>query len=312
MLILSCNSSPKNVILNNPFYTDSINVTNVNIKYLQDEVINRYFSRDYYTGNIEYLENGIQAEYYTRVLGALGLKKYTSIMKIKIIDGICIFTCVSLENNIELFEQEIKPDVSYFINKIKENIQYEENRLRDAKKLEENRLMKEREKEKEREELNKLAEEAKNMLAEKANISREFDSPILILRCKSSLPNSAGGVNVDIFFQNISNRRIKYIYFTVTPYNKVDDIVRSEIGGKSNVVLEQVGYIEPERFSKDYEVWGNVWYNSTISYIKIVKIEIVFDDNSKKIIENKDIIDKIILSQEEYSFWNRNFYRDGR
>jgi hypothetical protein len=161
-------------------------------------------------------------------------------------------------------------------------------------------------------EFNKSVEEAKNMLIEKANASKELDSPIFILRCKSGFPDHAGGVDVSIFFRNISNKRMKYIYFTVVPYNRVDDIVQSQIDGRSNVILEQVGYIEPEELPGNRGFWENVWYNSTISYAKIVKIEIILDDNSKKIIDDKAMIDKIMLSQEEYDFWDKYVFHDGR
>jgi hypothetical protein len=161
-------------------------------------------------------------------------------------------------------------------------------------------------------EFNKSAEEAKNMLSEKENTARGLSSPILILRSNSGVPNSAGGVDVDIFFKNISDKRIKYIYFTVVPYNRVDDIVRSEIGEKSSAILEQVGYIEPNDFSEDNKVWGNVWYNSTIAYMKITKIETIFEDNSKMAIDDTNIIDNITLSIADYSYWNKYYYRDGR
>jgi hypothetical protein len=68
--------------------------------------------------------------------------------------------------------------------------------------------------------------------------------------------------------------RIKYVYITVTPYNRVDDIAYSEIEGKSKTVLEHVGYLEPNE--RNMFGWGNVWYNSSISYIKINEIEIIY------------------------------------
>ena len=36
-------------------------------------------------------------------------------------------------------------------------------------------------------------------------------------------PNSAGGVSVQIIFQNDTQKTIKYVYFDVVPYNAVKD-----------------------------------------------------------------------------------------
>ena len=36
-------------------------------------------------------------------------------------------------------------------------------------------------------------------------------------------PNSAGGVSVQIVFQNDTQKTIKYVYFDVVPYNAVKD-----------------------------------------------------------------------------------------
>ena len=36
-------------------------------------------------------------------------------------------------------------------------------------------------------------------------------------------PNRAGGVSVQIIFQNDTQKTIKYVYFDVVPYNAVKD-----------------------------------------------------------------------------------------
>ena len=36
-------------------------------------------------------------------------------------------------------------------------------------------------------------------------------------------PNCAGGVSVQIIFQNDTQKTIKYVYFDVVPYNAVKD-----------------------------------------------------------------------------------------
>jgi hypothetical protein len=129
----------------------------------------------------------------------------------------------------------------------------------------------------------------------------KIDSPIIILQGDTSYPDSAGGVSCFVFFQNISSKRIKYVYVTVTPYNRVDDIAYSEIGGESTTVLKYTGYLEPNEWN--LFGWGDVWYNATISYIKINKIEIIMEDNSKIILDDEKDINYIMLNEEEGNRW---------
>lgn len=57
--------------------------------------------------------------------------------------------------------------------------------------------------------------------------------------------NSAGGRDVHIVWQNSSNKIIKYIYFTVTPINKVGDPITSEINRQSSHMLKSTGPYKP-------------------------------------------------------------------
>ena len=66
-----------------------------------------------------------------------------------------------------------------------------------------------------------------------------------------------GGIDVRIFWRNQSKKDIKYITFTVQPYNRVGDRVSSSIGDKVTAYLEVTGPIKP--FSEN-----NIGY----SYIK--------------------------------------------
>jgi hypothetical protein len=40
--------------------------------------------------------------------------------------------------------------------------------------------------------------------------------------------------------------------------------------------------------------------------MKIVKIETIFEDNSNVVIEDIGVLDNIILSEEDYSYWRRS------
>jgi hypothetical protein len=105
---------------------------------------------------------------------------------------------------------------------------------------------------------------------------REKDYPIAIIGYRTGVPNSVGGVNAYITWQNISLKEIKYIVFSVTPYNRVNDIVSCEISRKTTAKLSGTGPIKPNAIIGAYNYWENVWYNSTIGYITIDNVKVTF------------------------------------
>jgi hypothetical protein len=151
-----------------------------------------------------------------------------------------------------------------------------------------------------------IEEERQKMATEEFNnfaVERKNNSPILISLYYTEKPNSANGISCSIQFTNISDKRIKYIYFTVTPYNRVNDITYSDIRRLSTTEIEVVDYIMP--YESYHASWENVWYNSTIAYMKIVEIRIIFDDNSTLTIEDQGGLDKAILTLDEYKRFSR-------
>lgn len=101
-----------------------------------------------------------------------------------------------------------------------------------------------------------------------------------IYSCTPSEPNSADGVDISISFRNLSSKTIKYITFSATPFNAVDDPVSSQIGNKSTVNLKVTGPVEPaiEKGAYSTGTWETVWYNSTIKYCKINSATIEYMD----------------------------------
>lgn len=117
--------------------------------------------------------------------------------------------------------------------------------------------------------------------------THQLPTPILvaddiceIYSCSPSKPNSADGVDATISFSNKSDRTIKYIIFSVTPYNAVDDPVSSKIGNKSTASLKLTGPIEPTTAKGDCSsaTWDTVWYNPTIRSCKIDAVTIEYMD----------------------------------
>lgn len=86
--------------------------------------------------------------------------------------------------------------------------------------------------------------------------------------------DSAGGVDLILYYENNATNEIKYVYLYVTPYNRVGDIEASEIGKKTTAKCRLIGpYNKGDCNNVTFE---NVWYNHSISTVKIEKIEIEY------------------------------------
>lgn len=108
-----------------------------------------------------------------------------------------------------------------------------------------------------------------------------YENYLSIYKLETANPNSVGGVDVDIMFSNDNKKAIKYIYFHVTPYNAVNDIVYSQIGNKSTAGLQVTGAIE---YGHKSSSWENVWYNSTIKYAILESVRIIYMDEEEVIL----------------------------
>jgi hypothetical protein len=111
---------------------------------------------------------------------------------------------------------------------------------------------------------------------------------IRISKFRTSFPNSAGGVDFSISWQNKSEKVIKYANFTVEAYNAVDDIVSCEIRGNSEFTGQVTGPIKQNKWNYN-DTWANAWYNSTVKKIKVKQVEIEYMDGSKTSISGKVI-----------------------
>lgn len=112
-------------------------------------------------------------------------------------------------------------------------------------------------------------------------------APILLYVKGVSNPDSAGGVDINIGFQNLSKKTVKYVEFGVLPYNAVGDVVASEIGGKTLASLNFTGPMPYDEY--EYSGWENVWYNNSIECIEIVMVSITYMDGGRKYFENSEI-----------------------
>lgn len=106
-----------------------------------------------------------------------------------------------------------------------------------------------------------------------------------------SSPNSVGGVDVGINWRNYCDKTVKYIRFTLTPYNAVDDAVYCTVTNKSTITLKDTGpFITGYQTSPNAgAAWSDVWYNYDISYCILKKVSIQYMDGSIKEFNNLKI-----------------------
>jgi len=107
------------------------------------------------------------------------------------------------------------------------------------------------------------------------------ETPLNIIGTRIEKINSVGGVDFSITWKYLDNTKdIKYVYFTVIPYNCVGD----QIGGKYNTSGKFNGKITGPISSSNERIksyWSNSWYNNTICSIEIIKVKVEYMDGSK-------------------------------
>ena len=92
--------------------------------------------------------------------------------------------------------------------------------------------------------------------------------------------NSADGVEFLISILYLKkDKTIKYLYFTVIPYNAVGDKVKCNIRGTSEFVGSITGPINAS-YEDNYWTWESAWYNNTIRCIKLVKFVVEYTDGT--------------------------------
>ena len=101
-------------------------------------------------------------------------------------------------------------------------------------------------------------------------------------------PNSAGGVSVSLSFCNTGTKTIKYAMFDFVPVNSVGDVVSDRISGDSVKGGRYTGFVEPNTWS-DGVIWENLWYNNSISSVRIKEVILQYSDGTEETIPNSQI-----------------------
>lgn len=118
----------------------------------------------------------------------------------------------------------------------------------------------------------------------------EIKSSVKVTKVWTASPNSAGGVDLYINWKNLSDKVIKYAYFTVVPYNSVNDTVTCTIRHYSSFTAQDEGpYSKGQGTSGTGYYWENAWYNHSIRGAKLQSVRIVYMDGTSLDIPEKYI-----------------------
>ena len=138
-------------------------------------------------------------------------------------------------------------------------------------------------------ETKKLKQTQENAEKEKKQIE-EIKASVKVTKIWASTPNSAGGVDLYINWKNLSNKIIKYAYFTVVPYNSVNDIVNCTIRRYSKFTAQDEGpYSKGQGTQGTGYYWENAWYNYSIKSVKLESVRIEYMDGTSLDIPEKYI-----------------------
>ena len=142
---------------------------------------------------------------------------------------------------------------------------------------------------------NKIRGETKQKLIDRA---KKYNSPLAFTSYYIYDINSADGVSVGLNYINTSEKTIKYIYLDLLPYNRVNDSLPWD-----TKTIRATEFVLP---SNDivYNRWECVWYDSTLAYFDIVKIRVIFDDDSEVVIDDKNILDELKFTLEESNLYS--------
>jgi hypothetical protein len=120
----------------------------------------------------------------------------------------------------------------------------------------------------------------------------ECDKARDILRVKyvrTASPNSAGGVDLSIYWHNRSKKTIKYVHWTFDAYNAVNDPVSCTIRGDRHFIGKETGPFVPGSWNGGYSSWECAWYNYSIVKAKLIEAEIEYMDGTTLTLQGNQI-----------------------
>lgn len=116
---------------------------------------------------------------------------------------------------------------------------------------------------------------------------KKLKKRIRITNAWLSSPNSAGGVDANVYYKNLSSKTIKYFEWSGYPINAVGDRVGCEIRGFDDFHGKDTGPVKPGHSGGG--CWSCAWYNYSARKLIITKVEITYMDGSSLKIKESDI-----------------------
>ena len=136
----------------------------------------------------------------------------------------------------------------------------------------------------------KKQDEQQKREAEENEMIENIKNSIKVSRIWTAQPNSAGGVDLYINWKNLSDKVIKYAYFTVEPYNSVNDTVTCTIRHYSEFTAQDDGpFKKGQGTSGTGYYWENAWYNHSIKGARLKSVRIIYMDGDSLDISEKYI-----------------------
>ncbi len=121
-------------------------------------------------------------------------------------------------------------------------------------------------------------------------VTLPHNSPIEITLLQRGSANSVGGVDVVVRYKNTSEKTIKYASFRIRAINAVGDAAYCQVRRSAVFNGRNVGPVNPGR--SQVARWSNVWYNSTIRDIQVVRVAITFMDDTVITINEDQIVNR--------------------
>lgn len=131
-----------------------------------------------------------------------------------------------------------------------------------------------------------------------ASAKRTYDNVLALSGSTLHSPNSVGGCDYSIHYQNKSKKTIKYVNFSIDFYNAVDDRVYCEISGRSSCSCKDTGPIYSGEWGGGS--WDCVIYNHSADYAKLTNFSILYMDGTQVLVSISDI--KQLLTEPEFIF----------
>lgn len=120
------------------------------------------------------------------------------------------------------------------------------------------------------------------------------NAPVKISTFRTTRPNTNGGIDLIIRWQNRSGRVIKRIIFIVKPTNDNG----TELGCRKNgystyYAIDNGPYANGQGTPTDTWMWENAWYNSLIAKASLLQVNIEYEDGGSATISDEDSLNAL-------------------